>query len=65
MKFSNIFLENLVVNTYPVEPGIGNYLYCYKKIFKDCPIKSDNYGPVMIIGLTERNNINLDNKDNI
>ena len=65
LEFSNIFWENLIANTHAVEQGIGNYLFYYKKIFEDCLIKSDNYGPVMTIGLTERSNIILDNQDNI
>ena len=65
LEFSIIFWENLISNTHAVEQGIGNYLFYYKKIFQDCLIKSDNYGPVMTIGLTERNNIILDNQDNI
>ena len=65
LQFSIIFWEKL--KTYPkaIEQGIGNYLFYYEKIFKDCLIKSDNFGPIMTIGLTKRNNIIFDSEYNI
>lgn len=65
LKFSIIFWEKLIANVNCIEQGIGNYLFYYEKILKDYLIKSDNYGPVMTIGLTERNNIILDKNFNI
>ena len=48
-----------------VEQGIGNYMFYYEKIFNDSIIKSDNYGPVITIGRSIRENIFLDSENNI
>ena len=65
LEFSEIFWEKLV--TYPknIEQGIANYLFYYEKIFKDCIVRSDNYGPIMTIGLTKSNDIIVDSDNNI
>ena len=52
-------------NPKAIEQGIGNYLIYYEKILKDFIIKSDNFGPIMTIGITKSSNINLDSNDNI
>lgn len=65
LEFSNIFWDKLKDNNNSTDQGIGNYLLYYEKIFQDILIKSDNSGPVMTIGLTERKNIILDTNNNI
>jgi len=65
LEFSNIFWEKLKSNTNSTDQGIGNYLFYYEKIFEDCVVKSDNYGPVMTIGRTQRENIILDLNNNV
>ena len=65
LEFAIIFWEKLQAFPNAIEQGIGNYLFYYEKIFKDCLIKSDNFGPIMTIGLTKRNNIIFDSKQNI
>lgn len=65
LEFSSLFWENLIANRHSIEQGIANYLFYYNNIFKDCLVKSDNYGPVMTIGLTQSQNIIFDKKDNI
>ena len=65
LDFSNIFWKNLISNPNSIEQGICNYLFYYEKIFKDCLVKSDNYGPVMTIGLTKRDILKLDSNNNL
>ena len=65
LEFSNLFYQKLLAYPNSVEQGIANYLFYHEKIFGNYIIKSDNYGPVMTIGLTNRENIHLDFKDNI
>lgn len=64
-EFSNLFFQKLLEYPNSIEQGIANYLFYHEKFFSDYLVKSDNYGPVMTIGLTERSNINLDSKGNI
>lgn len=64
LEFSNLFWIKLKESK-AIEQGIYNYLIYNDKIFKDYIIKSDNYGPIMTIGLTEANKIHLDVKNNI
>jgi hypothetical protein len=65
LEFSNIFWNKLNANKKYIEQGIANYLFYYEKIFNDCLIKSDNFGPVMTIGLTKRKKITLDKRNKI
>ena len=65
LEFSNLFWKNLVDNPLSIEQGICNYLFYYKKIFNDCLVKSDNFGPVMTIGLTNVSNLNFDLNNNL
>ncbi len=64
-EFSNLFFQKLLEYPHSIEQGIANYLFYHDKIFRDYLVKSDNYGPVMTIGLTQRSNIHLDSKGNI
>lgn len=65
LEFSKIFWEKLSAFPKSIEQGIANYLFYYEKIAKDSLVKSDNYGPIMTIGLTDSKNIILDNNNNI
>ena len=65
LKFLFIFWEKLKSNHNSTDQGIGNYLFYYEKIFKEYLIKSDNFGQVITIGLTPRENIYLDSNNNI
>lgn len=65
LEFSKIFWEKLKAYPKNIEQGIANYLFYYEKIFKDCIVKSDNYGPIMTIGLTQPKDIILDANNNI
>ena len=47
------------------DQGIVNCLIYDKKILNDYLITRDNHGPVMTIGLTERNKISIDKDNNI
>jgi hypothetical protein len=49
----------------PREQGIVNCLIYSKNLLKDYLIIQDNHGPVMTIGLSKRENIYLDKRDNI
>lgn len=65
LEFCIIFSKRLLANPSCVEQGIGNYMFYYEKIFNDSIIKSDNYGPVITIGRSIRENIFLDSENNI
>ena len=65
LDFSKILWQNLIQKPFIIDQGIGNYLIYYEKILKEFIIKSDNYGPVMTLGLTKRFNILTDNESNI
>ena len=60
-----MFWDRLISNPNAIEQGIANYMFYYEKIFKDYILKSDNFGPVMTIGVTKRHNLILDSQDNI
>ena len=47
------------------DQGGTNYLIYIRKLFNDCIIKNDNHGYVLTIGMSNKNNILLDNNDNI
>ena len=64
-RFSQILWENLLIYPQVDDQCIVNYLVYHKNIFKDFIVFSDNYGPVITIGLTKRNHINLDTENNI
>ena len=65
LEFSTIFWQKLQAKPNAIEQGIANYLIYYKKILKDYIIKSDNFGPIMTIGLTKSNSIHFDSNNNI
>ena len=65
LEFSSLFFQKLMEYPNSVEQGIANYLFYHEKIFKKYLIKSDNYGPVMTIGITNRSSIHLDSNNNI
>lgn len=64
-EFSNIIWNKLNIIKNSSDQGIANYLIYHEKIFKDCLVKSDNFGPIMTIGITKRNKIILDKQNNI
>ena len=65
LEFSIVFWKKLFKNPNAIEQGIANFLFYHEKLFQDYLIKSDNYGPVMTIGITRRENIHLDSENNI
>ena len=65
IEFSNYFWYKLIKNQTSIEQGIANYIFYYEKMFNNCLIKSDNYGPVMTIGLSKTENVTVDSQDNI
>ena len=65
LEFSSILWLKLKANPKAIEQGICNYLIYYEKKFKDYLVKSDNFGPIMTIGLTDLNNIHFDSEKNI
>ena len=65
LELSKILWEKLLINLQTTDQGIANYLFYYEKIFNDCIIRSDNYGPIMTIRLTDSKNISLDKENNI
>ena len=65
LDFSIYFWNKLKKNPTSIEQGIANYIFYYEKMFNDCLIKSDNYGPIMTIGLTKNEKIIMDSNDNI
>ena len=49
-----------------IEQAVLNYIIYHDKMFNDCIIKSENKdGPIMTIGIAKREDITLDNNDNI
>ena len=64
-KFSQILWKNLLIYPQAEDQTMLNYLYYHKQFFKNVTIFSDNWGPVITIGLTKRNYINLDSENNI
>jgi hypothetical protein len=65
LELAQILWDKLLINIQTTDQGIANYLFYHEKIFKDCLLKSDNYGPIMTIGLTESKKIILDEEDNV
>ena len=65
LEFSGMFWEKVLFNKNSTDQGIGNYLIYYEKIFHDCILYSDNFGPVITIGWSQPNDIHLDLNDNI
>ena len=69
-EFSSIMWENLSsewsLNNNIIEQAVANYLIYHEKMFNDCLLKSENKdGQVMTIGLTYRENINLNSENYI
>ena len=65
MEFSDILYQTLSTHPNTIEQGVANFLFYHDKIMNNFILKSDNYGPVMTIALTKRNNILLDEQKNI
>ena len=66
LEFSNILYQKLQIYPEAADQSVVNYLIYHEKILKNSlKIISDEFGPVMTIGLTKRKNINLDSKNNI
>ena len=65
LEFSSIFWQELIANPEAIEQGVCNYLIYYKRILRNYLIKSDNFGPIMTLGLTDINKIYLDCNENI
>ena len=66
LEFSNILFKWLYKYPEAVDQSIVNYLIYHEKILNNCLIiGSDEYGPVITIGLNQRKNINLDSNNNI
>ena len=65
LEFSIFFYNKLQASPNAIEQGICNYWIYYEKIFYNFIIKSDNFGPIMTIGLTNVSDIHLDSKNNI
>ena len=65
LEFSIIFWERLKSSRKSMEQGIGDYMFYYEKIFQDCLVKSDNFGPIMTIGLSKPSDIVFDSLNNI
>ena len=65
LNFSIIFYEKLSLYPNNIEQGIANYLFYYEGLFKDCLIKSDNFGPVMTLRLVRNEIIKFDSQYNI
>ena len=65
-EFSNILYEKLSIYPRVIDQTLANYLIYHEKILKKClQIKSDEFGPVLTLGLTKRKNIILDEENNI
>jgi len=63
--FSKIIYKNLLIH-FSVDQTMLNYLIYVKNIFSNRTIIfSDEYGPVLTLGLTKRNKIILDSDNNI
>ena len=64
-EFSSILYNALSNSPKSIEQGVANFLFYHKKIFNNCMLKSDNYGPIMTIGLTKKENLFLDPQNNL
>lgn len=65
IDFIHILWINIFTSKHPVDQSIMNYLIYYEKKFKEYMIFSDNFGPVITLGLTKREYINIDIENNI
>ena len=66
LEFSIIMWEKINIYKFPrSDQSIANCLLYHENFLKDFIVKSDNYGPVMTIGLTEREKVKIDSKENI
>lgn len=66
LEFSNILYKWLLKYPEAVDQSVVNYLIYHEKILKDCiKITSDEYGPVITLGLNEGKRIHLDSDNNI
>ena len=65
LEVSTFLWEKYLSNTTYVDQGVANYLFHYENLLKEFIVKSDNYGPVMTIGLTDPKNLILDNENNL
>ena len=64
-RFSHILWEKLLIYPQNGDQYIVNYLIYHENLFKERIIFSDEYGPVITIGITKRDHINLDSENNI
>ena len=65
-EFSNLLFKKLLKYFSAIDQAVVNYLIYYEKIMSHCvQIKSDENGPVLTLGLTKRENIILDDENNI
>ena len=63
-KIWELMLErNDVINIR--DQGAANYMIYYYKYFNDCLIAKDNHGPIMTLSNTKRENITLDENNNL
>ena len=68
IEFCNVLWKTMVEKNDLIaihDQGAANYIIYYHKYFNDCLISRDNYGPVMTIGLSKRENLTLDQNDNL
>ena len=65
LEFSIMLWKRIKSCPKTTDQGIADYMFYYEKIFKDCLVKSDNFGPIMTIGLTKPKNIEFDSQNNI
>ena len=66
IEFSSILYKNLLMYPEALDQSVVNYLIYNENILGNCKkISSDEYGPVITLGLTNRKNIVLDTKNNI
>ena len=64
-EFANKLLETLLAYPKATDQCIVNYLIYHEHYLKDFLVRSDDYGLVMTIGFTLRENIILDSQKNI
>jgi len=66
LEFSSILYKNLLIYPEAIDQSVVNYLIYHENILGNCTkISSDEYGPVITLGLTNRKNIVLDKNNNI
>ena len=64
-RFSQILWQKLSILPQTDDQSEFNYLYYHEKMFKNITIFRDKYGPVITIGVTKRDQINIDSDTNI